>query len=41
MNGKKSKLIRKQAEKDSGNSEITDQNKYLIDQKIDTLKSLN
>ena len=39
----KSKIeeIIKQAEKDSGNSEITDQNKYLIDQKIDTLKSLN
>ena len=30
-----------QAEKHSKNSEITDQNKYLVDQKIDTLKTLN
>ena len=30
-----------QAEKDSKNSEITDQNKYLVDQKIDVLKTLN
>ena len=30
-----------QAEEISKNNEITDQNKYLIDQKIDTLKSLN
>jgi F-type H+-transporting ATPase subunit epsilon len=30
-----------EAEKNSKNNEITDQNKYLIDQKIDTLKSLN
>ena len=27
--------------KDSKNSEITDQNKYLVDQKIDVLKTLN
>jgi F-type H+-transporting ATPase subunit epsilon len=33
--------IIKQAEKDSNNSEISDQNKFLIDQKIDVLKSLN
>ena len=31
----------KQAEEYSGNSEITDQNKYLVDQKIDFLKTLN
>jgi F-type H+-transporting ATPase subunit epsilon len=31
----------KQAEEDSSNSEITDQDKYLVDQKIDILKSLN
>ena len=31
----------KQAEENSTNSEITDQDKYLVDQKIDVLKSLN
>ncbi len=31
----------KQAEENSKNNEITDQNKYLIDQKIDVLKTLN
>ena len=31
----------KQAEENSANSEITDQDKYLVDQKIDVLKSLN
>ena len=31
----------KQAEENSKNSEITDQDKYLVDQKIDVLKSLN
>ena len=30
-----------QAEEDSKNNEITDQNKYLVDQKIDVLKTLN
>ena len=30
-----------QAEKYSKNNEISDQNKYLIDQKIDVLKNLN
>ncbi|MDC6469619.1 ATP synthase F1 subunit epsilon [Candidatus Pelagibacter sp. Uisw_099_02] len=30
-----------QAEEYSRNSEITDQNKYLVDQKIDVLKTLN
>jgi len=33
--------IIKQAENESNNSEIKDQEKYLIDQKIDTLKTLN
>jgi F-type H+-transporting ATPase subunit epsilon len=31
----------KQAEENSKNNEITDQNKYLVDQKIDILKTLN
>ena len=31
----------KKAEEDSNKSEITDQSKYLLDQKIDALKSLN
>ena len=31
----------KQAEAYSANSEITDQDKYLVDQKIDVLKTLN
>ena len=31
----------KMAEKEAGNSEINDQSKYLIDQKIEVLKSLN
>ena len=30
-----------QAEEQSKNNEITDQNKYLLDQKIDVLKTLN
>ena len=31
----------KQAEENSKSSDITDQNKYLVDQKIDVLKTLN
>ena len=31
----------KEAEQHSKNSEITDQNKYLVDQKIDVLKTIN
>ena len=31
----------KQAEEESNNSEISDQSKYLIDQKIEVLRSLN
>jgi len=40
---KKDKIneLLKQAEKLSENSEITDQDKYLVDQKIDVLKTLN
>ena len=38
--GKIDQLI-KQAESDSNNSEINDQDRYLIDQKIETLKSIN
>ena len=30
-----------QAEENTKNSDITDQNKYLVDQKIDVLKTLN
>ena len=30
-----------QAEENSKNSEITDQNKYLVDQKIEVLKTIN
>ena len=30
-----------QAEESSKNNQITDQNKYLVDQKIDVLKTLN
>ena len=30
-----------QAEENSKNDEISDQNKYLMDQKIDVLKTLN
>ena len=33
--------IIKQAEIESNKDEITDQNKYLVDQKIDVLKSIN
>jgi|TARA_B110000259_G_C13835675_1_gene330564 F-type H+-transporting ATPase subunit epsilon len=38
--GKINELL-KQAEENSKNSEITDKDKYLIDQKIDVLKTLN
>jgi F-type H+-transporting ATPase subunit epsilon/F-type H+-transporting ATPase subunit delta len=30
-----------EAEENSKNNEITDQNKYLVNQKIDVLKTLN
>ena len=41
MNKNKITELLKQAEEHSQNSEITDQNKYLVDQKIDVLKSIN
>ena len=41
MNKSTIEQILKEAENNLNNSEITDQNKYLVDQKIDTLKSLN
>jgi len=41
MSKDKIEELLKQAEEHSKNSEITDQNKYLVDQKIDTLKTLN
>ena len=39
----KSKLqdLLKEAEEESNNSEINDQSKYLVDQKIEVLKSIN
>ena len=33
--------IQKSAEEELGNSEISDQEKYLLDQKIEVLKSIN
>jgi len=41
MDKNKIEEIIKHAENESSNSEITDQKKYLIDQKIDVLKSLS
>jgi F-type H+-transporting ATPase subunit epsilon/F-type H+-transporting ATPase subunit delta len=41
INKTKISELLKQAEENSINSEITDQDKYLVDQKIDVLKSLN
>ncbi len=41
MDKSKVEEIIKQAEIESNNTEITDQNKYLVDQKIDVLKTLN
>ncbi len=41
MDKHKIEKILKKTEEDSNGSEISDQDKYLIDQKIDTLKSLN
>ena len=41
MSKDKIEELLKQAEEHSNNSEITDQNKYLVDQKIDALKTLN
>ena len=41
MNKSKVEEIIKQAENDSNSTEINDQQKYLVDQKIDVLKSIN
>ena len=41
MDKNKIEEMTKQAEKEASTIEISDQNKYLVDQKIDTLKSLN
>ena len=41
INKEKIEKLLNQAEEHLKNSEITDQNKYLVDQKIDVLKSLN
>jgi F-type H+-transporting ATPase subunit epsilon len=41
MDKNKVNELLKEAEENSKNNEITDQNKYLIDQKIDILKTLN
>ena len=43
MPGFKNEIIEMltQAEEHSKKTEITDQNKYLVDQKIDVLKTLN
>ena len=41
MDKNKIEEIIKDAEIESGNTEITDQNRYLVEQKIDALKNLN
>ena len=41
MNKNKIEEIIKKAENETNSSEINDQDRYLIDQKIETLKSLN
>ena len=41
LNKDKINELLKQAEDQIKNTEVTDQNKYLIDQKIDVLKTLN
>ena len=41
MDKSKIEELIKQAEKDTNNSKINDQQKYLFDQKIDVLKSIN
>jgi F-type H+-transporting ATPase subunit epsilon len=41
VNKDKVNKLLKEAEEHSKNSEITDQNKYLVDQKIDVLKTIN
>ena len=41
INKEKIEELLNQADEHLKNTEITDQNKYLVDQKIDVLKSLN
>ncbi len=41
VNKDKVNELLKEAEEHSKNSEITDQNKYLVDQKIEVLKTIN
>ena len=41
MDKSKQQDLLKQAEEESSNEEISDQSKYLIDQKIEVLKTLN
>ena len=41
VNKDKVNELLKEAEEHSKNSDITDQNKYLVDQKIDVLKTIN
>jgi len=41
VNKDKVNELLKEAEEHSKNSKITDQNKYLVDQKIDVLKTIN
>ena len=41
MDKSKQQDLLKQAEEESGKEEITDQSRYLIDQKIEVLKTLN
>ena len=41
MDQSKKQDLLKQAEEESGKEEISDQSKYLIDQKIEVLKTLN
>ena len=37
----KQQELLKSAEKEAGNPEINDQSKYLVDQKIEVLRSIN
>ncbi|MDC3028017.1 F0F1 ATP synthase subunit epsilon, partial [Candidatus Pelagibacter sp.] len=41
MDKSKQQDLLKQAEEESGKEEISDQSRYLIDQKIEVLKTLN
>ena len=41
MDRNKVEQILKEAENEKNNSEIDDQKRYLLDQKIDTLKSIS